>query len=385
MNEHVRENYFVFIRLALLIIFSVYGIIDEAKQTGVSFVMLLLVSFYIGLMSVKELYSGNKKKIIFFSAIPIYLTLLYIGKDSFMLPGMFFLYEALSLYPDISFKWYFLPFVFVLSDLSNGLILRPIAVIMMAFLYIQHNYVVDGYKKRMLEDVLNEHYLKKSMREKEYKAKEEMKRNMLISENHILEERAALSQTLHDKLGHNINGSVYQLEAAKVIMDKDTDKAKSMLQAVIDQLRTGMDEIRAILRKERPKKKELAMLQLFKLCEDCNSKGIKAELFTEGDSSKITDDLWEIILDNVFEAVSNSMKYSKCQNININLIILNKMIRCSISDDGIGCKEIVDGMGISGMRQRVRSVNGSLYFETEAGFTVTMILPINDEAAKERD
>ena len=90
------------------------------------------------------------------------------------------------------------------------------------------------------------------------------------------------------------------------------------------------------------------------------------------------DNLWEVILDNAYEAVSNSMKYAKCKHINIVIVVMNKMVRCSIEDDGIGCSKIVDGMGISGMRQRARSVNGMISFETEAGFKVTMLLPIGE-------
>ena len=159
-------------------------------------------------------------------------------------------------------------------------------------------------------------------------------------------------------------------------MEKDPEKSRAMTQAVIDQLRTGMDEIRGILRKERPEKRELALLQLYKLCEDCNGKGVETEFGSEGDLSLIGDELWEVILDNAFEAVSNSMKYAHCKHIDIRLVVMNKMVRCSIRDDGVGCKEIHDGMGISGMRRRVRAVGGTLGFETEAGFTVTMLLPL---------
>ena len=120
------------------------------------------------------------------------------------------------------------------------------------------------------------------------------------------------------------------------------------------------------------------MLQLYKLCEDCNDRGVEAELTVEGDTALVVDDIWEVILDNAFEAVSNSMKYARCKHIDIKLVVMNKVVRCSITDDGIGCVKMTDGMGISGMRQRVRAVNGSLGFETEAGFTVTMILPIGE-------
>ena len=52
------------------------------------------------------------------------------------------------------------------------------------------------------------------------------------------------------------------------------------------------------------------------------------------------------------------------------------MVRCGISDNGIGCKQLKDGMGISGMRSRVRGAGGTISFETESGFTVNMLLPM---------
>ena len=227
-----------------------------------------------------------------------------------------------------------------------------------------------------MEETRTQQGLKRDIEKREYATRVELKKNILESENRILEERAELSQTLHDKLGHNINGSIYQLEAAKVIMDKDPDKSRNMIQAVIDQLRTGMDEIRAILRKERPDRKQMALLQLYELCEDCNKKGVEAELDTEGDLARVPSDIWEVILDNSFEAVTNSMKYSGCRHIKIEMVVMNRMVRCIISDDGVGCDKIVDGMGISGMRQRIRAAGGSIDFESELGFKVNMLLPL---------
>ena len=253
-----------------------------------------------------------------------------------------------------------------------------IIVTFMLLFYMQHEFVVTSYERQMMEDTITQQGMKRDMQSQATEVREQMKKNIIMSENRILEERAELSQTLHDKLGHNINGSIYQLEAAKVIMDKDPDKARNILQAVIDQLRTGMDEIRAILRKERPEKKQMALLQLYELCEDCNRKGVETEMETEGDLSRIPSDMWEIILDNAFEAVSNSMKYARCDHIDIAIVVMNKMVRCTISDNGVGCSDIVDGMGLSGMRKRVRIVGGTIDFESESsnGFKVNVLLPL---------
>ena len=382
MNDRIKDNYFVFARLAILLALVAYSVMShmemsDVKTTGVSIRVLLLVSFFIGFMAVKELFSIPVRRYLTAAGMLVWALLISLEGKAFWVLGFFCGLEFLSLFPKLDYKWYFALLIGVFVETPAALPLRLVLILMLAILYVQHNYVVADYRRRMKEDVLTEQSLKRDMREREVATKAELARSALIAENQILEERAALSQTLHDKLGHNINGSVYQLEAVKVLMEKDPERATAMVQAVIDQLRTGMDEIRAILRKERPEKKDLALLQLYKLCEDCNNKGVETEFEKEGDIAQIPDTLWEVILDNAYEAVSNAMKYARCTRIDIRIVIMNRMVRCSIRDNGIGCKEVKDGMGISGMRQRVRTAGGTIDLETEAGFTVNMLLPIN--------
>ncbi len=385
MSEKTRDHFFVIARLFIMLVLCAYGLFGTFDKSGVSIVVLLLVSFYIGAMTVGELVSGRIKIVLTITGILILFLMLYFGKWAFFLLAFYTVFEVMSLFPNIDYKWFFVPVAGVFADTSADFIGHMVTILIMAVFYIQNNYVVEGYKNRKIEDDLIEQQLKKDMERTEHTAKNEIKQSLLAAENQMLEDRAALSQTLHDKLGHNINGSIYQLEGVKVLMDSDPEKSRGMVQAVIDQLRTGMDEIRAILRKERPEKREMALLQLYKLCEDCNNKGVETEFDSEGNTSAISDELWEVILDNAFEAVTNSMKYAKCKHINIHLVVMNRMVRCSITDDGIGCKEIHDGMGISGMKNRVRAVGGTLSFETEAGFAVMMLLPIQDEEVDRSD
>lgn len=384
MNERIRENYFIIVRLIMLIVTCVCCVVTafgentglDLDKSGISVTIFLLVSLYMASDAIKELTPAKQKRLILVFSTCMAVALIFIGGSSFLLLLVFNAYEIMCTFERLRAPWYMLPVVIALLESPMSIMLRLVTAIFMCIVYMQHSYIVRDYRKRMMEDTVLEQGLKRDLKEQQYAAKEELKRNMLQAENQILEERASLSQTLHDKLGHNINGSVYQLEGAKVLMERDPEKAKSMIQAVIDQLRTGMDEIRLILRKERPKKKEFALLQLNNLCEDSNEKGVQTELFVEGDTGVLSDELWEVILDNAFEAVSNSMKYAKCKHISIKLIVMNKMVRCSIADDGVGCDSFDDGMGISGMRSRVRRLNGTLDFETNAGFCVTMLLPL---------
>ncbi|MBP5417825.1 MAG: hypothetical protein J6Y58_09940 [Clostridiales bacterium] len=377
--ERLKNHYFVLVRLFLMVTFGAYGYVERADGSQVSAWVLLLVAMYLAAMALFEIVPKKYKFICLLFAAGFFAALMVIGETGFMLLGFIIVYDFLSLCENLGARIYLIPIVGFLLPGPVNIVTRLIAVSLTAIVYLQHNYVIRSYRKQMLEDTINEQNLKRDMQQKEYEAKMEQRRSMIMAENQILEQRASLSQTLHDKLGHNINGSVYQLEAAKVLMEKDPEKSEAMIQAVIDQLRGGMDEIRGILRKERPEKRQLTMLQLYKLCEDCNSKGVQTDLVTEGETSQIPDKIWEVILDNAFEAVSNSMKYSKCSRIDIRLVVMAQRVRVSIADDGIGCSEIKDGMGISGMRQRVRECNGTISFESTAGFTVTMLLPLKEE------
>ena len=390
MGEQLKKNYFMIVRIILMLSFGIGGYLKMDKATtGVSVLILLLIAFFIAAMSLlatneknpdyDNTRSDKSKNILGIASLltgaGLFTAMMLVGGKSFILLGFYLIYEAFIFFKVPAFC-FFLPLGLVFIDTPIGFLAQFLILSMMTGCYIQQEFVVSSYKKQIQEETILEQGLKRDMETREQASKAELKRNMLAASNQILEERSNLAQALHDKLGHNINGSIFQLEAIKLLMDKDPEKSKQMTQAVIDQLRTGMDEIRAILRKERPEKKDLALLQIYKLCEDCKQTGVETNLEIEGDVTQITDRLWEVILDNAFEAVSNSMKYARCKNILIKINILNKFVRCSITDDGVGCENIKDGMGISGMRSRVRSVNGTLDFASEAGFTVNMLLPI---------
>ena len=375
MEERFREHYFVLLRIVLLLILEIYIILSQSVLTGASVKALLILALFIGVIAGKELVERRLQGVFLGVAGILLLIILFTLGTSFALLGVFLCYEVLTYLRPCMF-WYFIPlgFAFVSGETDSSV--QFIIAVLIGLIYCQHDFVVEAYRKQTKEDTIVEQTLKHRINIREYEMQEEVKKSLLMAENQMLEERAELSQTLHDKIGHNINGSVYQLEAVKLLMEKEPEVSKKMIQTVINQLRSGMDEIRVILRKERPKKYKLAILQLEKLCEDCREKGVEAELITEGELRAIPEKYLEVILDNAYEAVSNSLKYAKCSKIKISVYVLNKMIRCSIWDNGVGCTELIDGMGISGMRKRIREINGILDFETEAGFTINMLLPL---------
>lgn len=387
MIEQIRENYFLAVKTLLVLAGEICLLVIEFEQTGASGRMLLLLALFFGLFAGEELSKGRVKACFLAALIIAFSFLFLLYGENFWLLGILLMYEVISfgksLLEDRFFRhfsviWYLFPMILMWVPKEGSLFFRITLILLVAIIYIQHDFVVTSYQKEVRENSLSEQQLKKNMHYRENALREEMNRGLLVAENEILEERARLSQTLHDKLGHNINGSIYQLEAVKLLVEKEPETSRNMVQAVIDQLRTGMDEIRSILRRERPEKYKLAVLQLQRLCEECRGMGIEAELITKGKLSDVPGNYLEIILDNAVEAVSNALKYAHCSKIEIEIIVMNQMLRCSISDNGIGCSQMEEGMGIAGMRRRVRSVNGILDFATETGFTINMLLPMKE-------
>lgn len=375
MEERLREHYFVLLRIVLLLILEIYILLSQFVLTGASVKVLLFLALFIGVMAGKELMKRRIQALFLgMAGVLLFLIVFVLGTAPTLL-GIFLCYEVLT-YLRPKLLWYLMPLGLVCVPGAIEIPMQIMIAILMGMIYCQHDFVVESYRKQTKEDIIAEQELKHSMNRREHEMQEKVRKSLLMAENQMLEERTELSQTLHDKLGHSINGSVYQLEAVKVLMEKEPETSKKMIQTVINQLRGEMDEIRIILRRKRPEKYKLAISQMENLCEDCRLKGVEAELVMEGDWKKIPERYLEVILDNAYEAVSNSMKYAECSRIKISIHVLNQMIRCSISDNGVGCKEVIDGMGISGMRKRVREVNGILDFETEVGFTINMLLPL---------
>ena len=378
MNENAKKYYFSIVKVCCIIILLIYFVSNSQKSLHEISVEWFLLAITLAATVGYELV--NSKKVYYLCTETIVtLILIVLFKDSGN--GLFLL--PMVMLDGITF--FELNFVFSLFSFIGGFLYPPDLLIYLAYciviiiIYFQKYVVIEKYKKHLEVFEQEEYQLKDSIAFRDNNFKKEIEKNSLFFENKILEEKTRLSQALHDKLGHSINGSIYQLEACKILIDKKPEESIKMAQAVIDNLRTSMDEIRTILRKEKPDKKQMALLQLIGLCEECEKKyGIHAEVRFEGENKEIPEKMWEVILDNTFEAVTNALKYSSCSSILIQITILHKVVRCSIKDNGIGCNLIKEGMGIQGMKNRARKINGFIDVNGEDGFCINMILPIQE-------
>jgi len=81
------------------------------------------------------------------------------------------------------------------------------------------------------------------------------------------------------------------------------------------------------------------------------------------------------------EFIQNSLKYSKCKTINIQLNYVEKKIIYTLSDDGIGFDVAAvknKGIGLSNMKKRTELLNGVFYLKSipNRGTLVEVIIPL---------
>lgn len=193
---------------------------------------------------------------------------------------------------------------------------------------------------------------------------------------HIAEvnERNRIARNIHDNIGHSIAGIYMQLQVVDKLYDKDENKAKEVLKRSIEGLANSLNVLRDTVHNIKPKE-ELGIqyivniIDKFKFCE--------VEFNYSGNLNLLLPEHMELIAVNIKEALTNSSKYSNATKIKIDIDITDNYTRVYIKDNGVGAdtEKFKEGLGISGMRERVRNFGGSLSVSSEDGFIVVFIIP----------
>jgi signal transduction histidine kinase len=84
----------------------------------------------------------------------------------------------------------------------------------------------------------------------------------------------------------------------------------------------------------------------------------------------------------VQEIITNTIRHSGARNLWIKLVSANRRYELHSRDDGRGAAQLAWGNGLTGMRERVEELGGSMTLKTRAGagFAVTVGLPEREVA-----
>jgi signal transduction histidine kinase len=197
----------------------------------------------------------------------------------------------------------------------------------------------------------------------------------------VMEERQRLARELHDSVTQALYSVNLYAEAArrsltagkKKVTQENLKKLREMTREALLEMRLLVFELHpSILEKEGL----VATLQARLAAVESRS-GVKTEITVEGERRlplTIEEELYRIAQ----EGLNNAVKHAQARSIRIDLRYTESNVRLELRDDGQGfdqkAADELGGLGLRGIKERVRKMNGSLSIESspEAGTRLTV-------------
>jgi signal transduction histidine kinase len=200
-------------------------------------------------------------------------------------------------------------------------------------------------------------------------------------------ERKSLSRELHDEVGQMITVLRMELGAAEQRLASES-AALSHVRAASTLAEQTLRSIRSLARGLRPSMlDELGVgpaLQWL-VREFSKHTGIKVNLSTDGSMDRVPESYRTCIYRVAQEALTNCARHAKAKEVQLELKRSGNSLCLRIEDDGSGfdVNQPATGIGLVGMKERVRELNGELTIVTgpQKGTLLTVRIPLWEEIA----
>jgi signal transduction histidine kinase len=185
-----------------------------------------------------------------------------------------------------------------------------------------------------------------------------------------LTERTRIAQDIHDHVGHEISGALIALQTAVILYEKGDMRTGELLTQTVSRLESASANLRETVYNLKPVKESgIEMLQ--ELCDGFEFCKVKFTVSGESDSIKC----WDLLNVTLKEALTNISRHSKATQATVKLDVNVKFIRVEVYNDGKCKKEMKYGLGLTGMKERVRAANGMFTVNTDNGFKIICVIP----------
>lgn len=223
--------------------------------------------------------------------------------------------------------------------------------------------ITIGYSLRFIDISLKQAILKNM----ENKNKELLLLNGKLAEQtricrnlSIARTRNLIAGQAHDVLGHSIVLVISILEVARLSMGKPGFQLKSSLDRAINILNECMKK-GAILGYGFTAAGDPGLIdRINNLIEDADNAYVHIELSFSGNIPTMPTRCEKEIYRLCREGITNAMRHGKAEKIDIILRFNSENTVVYIIDNGIGCKKVNKGMGISGIEDRLKLIGGTL-------------------------
>lgn len=188
-----------------------------------------------------------------------------------------------------------------------------------------------------------------------------------------IKERNRIAREIHDSVGHSIAGILFQLQAVQKLAGKDKEKSDNLLQDSIKRLSESLEVMRNAVHNIKPGN-AVGLEYITVIINNFNYCPVNFK--HSGDFNTLPGNVLETISSDIKEALTNAYKYSKAAAIEIKIDITDAAVRVYIKDNGEGCPNLKEGFGLLGIRERIKSLGGTVSISGENGFIIVYVIPL---------
>ncbi len=192
-------------------------------------------------------------------------------------------------------------------------------------------------------------------------------------------ERVRIARELHDTLTHHISIIKVHAGVAVHLARKRDQPVPDALVAIERASGDAMRELRATLELLRGDQQPPGGLDsIAALVDGVRAAGLPVQVTVDGERRRLPDVVDRAAYRIVQEALTNTTRHAGAAAASVLFEYVDEGLIVSVDDDGRGCAEVVPGIGLSGMRERVVALGGSLRTGPRpgGGFTVRAELPL---------
>ncbi len=253
----------------------------------------------------------------------------------------------------------------------------------------EHNLRLLSAIGRQMGVALENARLWEELRQKEQLRSKLLARSLSAQEG----ERQRIARELHDATGQSLNAMLFGLKAAEAALASDPTQVRIIIERLKSAASEAVRELQGIIYDLRPSLlDDLGLLPALRWYAETRleESGIRVTWRVTGAERRLPSEVETALFRIAQEAMTNIVKYTRAQQVQIEFSFEAQQITLQISDDGQGfdiesvlVQRLQDGrgLGLLGMRERAELLGGRLEVSSEAGkgTRVRVRLPLSIE------
>ena len=191
------------------------------------------------------------------------------------------------------------------------------------------------------------------------------------------EERRRIRRDLHDGLGPALSGVVFQLESARLLVDREPEAAKAQVVATSEHVQEVVADVRRLVHDLRPP--ALDDLGLVGALRQQAQRLDPPATVTAGDLGTLPAAVEVAAFRIASEAMTNVARHAAASTCSVALGVANDLLVVEVADDGVGIPaEVQAGVGLLSLRERAAELGGTseITCPPSGGTTVRTRLPV---------